>query len=101
MSDETLIANQNISFTSLTRNPMRELAQAEIAALLHELEHYYEIPPSMLAELLFEFLRIEMEPDSPVTAETGITWFAQLHRFRDALQSQINDINAIYDEVPN
>ncbi len=96
---ETEPANQNISLSSLTENPKRELAKGEIATLLHELEEYYEIPPSMLAELLFEFLTIEMDPDDPITSETAITWFAQLHRFRDSLQDKITAIEEVYAEA--
>ncbi len=94
-------ANQNASLSSLTENPKRELAQAEIATLLTELESYYEIPPSLLAELLFEFLMIEMEPDDPITPQTATIWFAKLHRFRDVLQSKIDRIEHLYEDAQN
>ena len=94
-------ANQNASLSSLTGNPKRELAQAEIASLLSELESCYEISPSMLADLLFEFLMIEMEPDDPLTPQTATIWFAKLNRFKDALQSRINRIEHLYEDAQN
>ncbi|MFQ5716160.1 MAG: hypothetical protein ACE5GQ_03560 [Nitrospinales bacterium] len=94
-------ANQNASLSSLTENPKRELAQAEIASLLSELESCYEILPSMLADLLFEFLMIEMEPDDPLTPQTATIWFAKLNRFKDALQSRIDRIEALYEDDQN
>ena len=98
---ETEPSNQNISFAHLTENPKRQLAKTEIATLLHELEEHYEIPPFMLAELLFEFLMIEMEPDDPITSESALTWFSQLNRFRDQLQSKIDAFYQVYGEVEN
>lgn len=94
-------ANQNVSLSSIAGNPKRELTQAEIAILLTEPESHYVIPPSMLAELLFEFLMIEMEPDDPVTPQTATIWFAQLNRFEDALQSKIDRIEHLYEDVQN
>ncbi len=98
MDKETDPANQNISFTQMTRNPQRELANHILAVTLEELEAE-GVHHQLLAEVLFDFTMIEMEPDSPVTTETGMTWMSQLHRFRDRLQSQIDDIKAVYSEV--
>ena len=99
MFDETQIANQNISFSRLTQNPQRQQANDQLARTLLGLEED-GIPSSMLAEVLFEYLMIEMEPDDPIHAETAITWFSQLNRFRDTLQSKIDQITDLYDDVP-
>lgn len=97
---ETKPANENISFSSLIRNPVREKAKAALARTLYDLE-LDGVPPSLLSELLFEFLMIEMEPDDPITSETAITWFSQLNRFKDSLQSKVDDIEHAYEESEN
>ena len=93
-------SNQNISFSQMMRNPQRELAMDIMGITIDELQTE-GISHQILAEVLFDFTMIEMEPDSPVTTETDMTWLSQLHRFRDRLQSQINDIEAIYKEPSN
>lgn len=98
MLDETTPANQNVSLSELTRNPQRELADHVLAVSLQELEAE-GVHPQILSEALFDLAFIEMQPDDPVTTETAITWFSQLHRFRDRLQSKIEDIERIYDDT--
>ncbi len=100
MFDETQPANENQSFRELTLNPQREYASGELATLLSRLE-MSGIDPQMIAEILFEYTLIEMEPDDPVTPATATTWFSQLHRFRDKLQSKIEDIERIYEDKSN
>ena len=68
MSDEFQPANQNVSFTSLTQNPLRQRTDEELARTLTTLEEE-GVSPSMLAEALFDFLLVEMEPDEPVDVE--------------------------------
>ena len=97
MFDETP-ANENVSLSSLMANPERERANESLAKTLLALE-VEGVSNSMLAELLFEFLMIEMEPDDPVSSEKAITWFAQLTRFRDAFQSKIDRIENLYEDV--
>ena len=97
MFDETP-ANENVSLSSLMANPRREKANHALAKTLLDLEAE-GISHSMLAELLFEFLMIEMEPDDPMTSEKAVIWFAQLTRFRDALQSKIDQIENLYEDV--
>ena len=92
-------ANQNISFNSLTRNPLRQKAEAKLAQTLHDLE-LDDVSPSLLADVLFELSMIEMEPDVPISSESAITWFSQLQRFRDRLESKIQYIEQIYENVP-
>ena len=97
MFDETP-ANENVSLSSLMANPEREKANDALAKTLLALEAE-GVSHAMLAELLFEFLMIEMEPDDPVTSEKAVIWFAQLTRFRDALQSKINRIENLYKDA--
>lgn len=99
MLDEIKPANQNRSFSEMTRNPQREHASGELATVLYQLEQS-GIPPQMLAEILFDYTMIEMEPDDPITTETATTWYSQLHRFRDRLQDKLNRIEQIYSD-PN
>ena len=98
MTDKIEFANQNISFSSLIRNPQREVAEELLATVLYELEHEADIAPSLLSESLFKLLMIEMEPDDPITTEKAFTWIGQLHRFRDAMQAKINAMEKIYSE---
>jgi len=90
-------ANQNISFTEMTRNPQRELAKTALATTLHELESQ-GVHPQILSEALFEFTVIEMEPDDPISYEGAMTWISQLYRFRDKLQDKLNRIEALYSQ---
>ena len=98
MMDDIQPANQNVSFVSLTQNPKRQYANDQLAKTLLALEQD-GVPSSMLAELLFEYLLIEMEPDAPIDVERAFTWYAQLNRFRDRLQSHIDDIHHVYEDV--
>ncbi len=100
MLDETTPANQNRSFAELTRNPQREHASGELATVLYQLEQS-GIHPQLLAEILFDYAMLEMEPDDPITTATATTWFSQLHRFRDRLQLKIDEIERIYDDKSN
>ena len=99
MTDDIAIANENISLSSLTRNPVREQADRVLASTLYDLE-CEGVPPSMLADLLFEYLMIQMEPGDPISPQDATVWFAQLHRFRDALAKKIDDIHQVYEEPP-
>ncbi len=92
-------ANQNISFASLMRNPLREQAEEALVETLAALE-VDGVPASMLAELLFDYALVEMAPDEPITSEKAITWYAQLTRFRDDLDEQIDEIHQVYEETP-
>jgi len=98
MFDDVNPANQNVSFTQMTRNPDRGKARSSLSAVLCQLE-MEGIHPQMLTEALFELLMIEMEPDDPITSEKSITWFSQLHRFRDRLQEKIDTIDHLYEET--
>ena len=98
MFDDTEVANQNISFASLTQNPQRQQANHALTKTLLELE-LEGVSSLMVAELLLEYLIIEMEPDQPVEKEEAITWLSQLHRFRDILQSKIDEIQNLYEDV--
>ena len=99
MTDERAIANENISLSSLTRHPVRDRADQALARLLFDLE-CEGTPPPMLADLLFDYLMIEMQPDDPMTPQDATIWLAQLHRFREALQATIDDIHRTYEEPP-
>lgn len=92
-------ANQNISFASLTRNPLREHAEETLVDTLATLE-VDGIPSSMLAELLFDYTLVEMTPDKPIDRENAITWYAQLTRFRDTLEKTLDEIHQVYEEHP-
>jgi len=98
MSDEFQPANQNVSFTSLTQNPLRQRTDEELARTLTTLEEE-GVPPSLLAEALFDFLLVEMEPGEPVDVERAITWYSQLNRFSDVLIARQVELEKVYDEV--
>ena len=95
MTDKIEFANQNISLSSFLQNPQREIAEELLATVLYELEQE-GMAHDMLAEVLFEFLWIEMQPDSPVTGEAAVIWLSQLHRFRDKIQSKIDEFEDVY-----
>lgn len=97
--DDLVPANQNISFASLTRNPLRELTEEALLDTLASLE-VDGVPASMLAELLFDYVLIEMTPDKPIDSKKAITWYSQLTRFRDRLETQLDDIHQVYEETP-
>ena len=98
MVDDLEPANQNFSFRSLTQNPWRQHANDQLARILLDFESD-GVPPSILADLLFEYLLIEIEPDEPIDVERAFTWYSQLNRFRDRLQSQIHDIHQVYEDI--
>lgn len=100
MQDEFTPSNENRSFAEMTRNPQREFTSGELATVLYNLEKK-GIHPQVLAEILFDYTILEMEPDDPITYEAAMTWISQLYRFRDRLQDKLNRIEALYSQPAN
>lgn len=89
-------ANENLSFALITDNLRQDRAEDVLAAALDMLKEE-NVPKSVLAEVMFDSLMTEMLPDVPVTKEEGVTWLCQLHRFRNAIDEQLKEINDVYD----
>ena len=90
-------ANQNMSFSDLMNDPASQLAESMIAECLHDLETVHGIQSTKLAEVLFQFMLIQMEPPEELNAQSASAWGLQLFRFRDELQSRVDEVHDLYD----
>lgn len=89
-------SNQNMSFAMLVNNPQRDKAEDVLTEALADLEFGEGIPGYLLAEVLFDLVMFEMPPPAPISKESGVKWFCQLHRFRKAIDDQLEAISDVY-----
>ncbi len=87
------------TFSDLMKNPDRDYIEGTIATMLHHLERDQGLAHAQIAEVMFEWLMIEMEPQDPVTAEQTMKWMGQMHRFRDAINARLDAVDKHYQTI--
>lgn len=78
-------------------NKKRELAEDAIAPTLYLLKKA-DVPRSLIADVLFKYLKSFVVPDDDAPEGSETIWYAQLKRFRDELQDRIDIIEETVDK---
>jgi hypothetical protein len=94
-------APQPKTFSELMHNPKKDYTQGAFATLLWQLENRCDIEPSMMAEVMFDYLLLQMQPRGDLTQKDVMIWVGQLQRFRDAADVQLEEIKNIYKKIHN
>ncbi|MEM9421698.1 MAG: hypothetical protein AAF986_04190 [Pseudomonadota bacterium] len=98
MTDYYEPANTNRSFSDVMTNKKRNLAEDTLALgpTIYALEQA-GVPHDVIADVLFGAVKAFMRPPKDAPASANVVWYAQLQRFRDELNGQIQQIEAVLD----
>ena len=99
MTDYYEPANTNLSFTDVMTNKKRNLAEDTLALgpTIYTLEQA-GVPHDVVADVLFKAVKALMCPPKDAPASANVVWYAQLQRFRDELDTQIQQIETVLDQ---
>jgi len=78
-------------------NKQRKLTEDALGPTIYLLEQT-GVPNSMIADVLFYFLKSFVTPPKDAPQSADVIWYAQLQRFRAELDDQIKSIEATLDE---
>lgn len=96
MTDMPTPANSNTSLSQIMGGKQRKLIEDALAPTIHLLSQN-GIAGNDIADVLFRYMMSYMVPPEGADASANVIWYAQLQRFRDALQDQIGLIEGALD----
>ena len=96
MTDDLKPANTNLSFSQIMGGKQRKLTEDALGPTIYLLEKA-GVSNSMIADVLFYYLKSFIRPPEGATAADATIWYAQLQRFRDELDAQIKAIETALD----
>jgi hypothetical protein len=97
MTDHIEPANTSLSFTDVMTDKQRKLAEDVLSPIVYLLTRS-DVPREKIADVLFSLTKQCIRPKKgELDGDNATLWYAQLQRYRDELNTQIQMIEDALD----